>query len=107
MPVVRKTSHQGPVDALPQSKSSVQTSHHDVTKLLAVFLCMLGRQVPTCLPKAPPGNITEEDYRLPSKGQKSPPPGFCQNTNSVKKCTIVLVIAKISLSSILNTEITR
>lgn len=72
MPVVRKTSHQGPVDALPQSKSSVQTSHRDVTKLLAVFLCMLGRQVPTCLPKAPPGNITEEDYRLPSKGQKKP-----------------------------------
>lgn len=105
-----KISHQGPDYLLPQSKSSVQTSYQVITKVLAVFFCMLGRQAPTCIPKAPPGNIRGEDCKLPLKGQKSLSLCFdqIQIWQKFKKMILkMLKIARISLRSILNTEITR
>lgn len=81
--MARKISHQDPDYLLPQSESSVQTSYQVITKVLAVFLCMLGRQAPTCIPKALPGNIRGEDCKLPLKGQNSLPM-FRSNTNLVK-----------------------
>lgn len=68
---------------------------------------MLGSQAPNCIPKAPPGNIRGEDCRLPIKGQIALLLCFDQIKFSKNLKKMILMIARISLRSILNTDVTR